>query len=156
MAPGNLAARVWIRKAKTEAAAPAIEVTATEVAKPCVWMKMGVVSYRVCTKDYDCLTCEFDQQMQTAGESPEIAAALERLKALPGNQRLCRYALKGDISYRLCSRAFHCANCEFGQTMEDAFWVKLAKRQAKLVARHEALAKKRGKAGGGVTGQKGF
>lgn len=144
VAPGNLEARTWIRKARTAAAEPAVEVTAEEEVeeagkpKPCVWMKMGVVSYRMCTKDYDCLTCEFDQQMQAAGESPEIVAALERLKALPGNQRLCRYALRGEVSYRLCTRLFECVNCEFYQLMEEGMERKLAK----LAARREALKKK--------------
>lgn len=148
IAPGNLEARVWIQKAKTGGITPTIEVAAEEEVaeevgkpKPCVWMKMGVVSYRICTKDYDCLTCEFDQQMQAAGESPEIAAALERLKALPGNQRLCRYALREEISYRLCTRLFECVNCEFYQLMEDAMERKLAK----LSARREALRKKQTK-----------
>lgn len=145
VAPGNLEARVWIQKAKTGAIEPAVEVeegVAVE-GKPkiCVWAKMGVISYRLCTKDYDCITCEFDQQMQAAGESPEIAAALERLKALPGNQRLCRYALRGEVSYRLCSRLFECVTCEFGQMMEDG----LERKLAKLSARREALRKKEAK-----------
>jgi len=53
-------------------------------------------------------------------------------------QRLCRYALKGDVSYRICSRLFKCATCEFGQMMEDAMQQKLAKLQA----RREALLRK--------------
>jgi DNA-binding response OmpR family regulator len=146
VAPGNLETRVWIRKAKSGAIEPVVEEAAEEVEeagkpKPCVWMKMGVVTYRMCDRNYDCLTCEFDQQMQTAGESPEIAAALERLKALPGNQRLCRFALRGEVSYRLCSRLFECVNCEFYQIMEDATERKLAK----LAARREALKKKEAK-----------
>lgn len=148
MEPGNLEARVWIQKAKTGAIEPMVEgETEEEVAeevgkpKPCVWMKMGVVAYRLCTSNYDCLTCEFDQQMQQAGESPEVAAALERLKALPGNQRLCRYALRGEVSYRLCSRLFECSTCEFAQAMEDGQEQKLAK----LERRREALRKKEAK-----------
>src|SRR3972149_2185103 len=51
--------------------------------KQCLWMKLGVVSYRLCTRDYDCLTCEFDQKMQEgarSGGSLEMAEAeaLER------------------------------------------------------------------------------
>jgi DNA-binding response OmpR family regulator len=150
VAPGNIEARVWIRKAKEALAAPKVEAVAegeaapaAEEAKPkeCLWMKMGLVSYRLCTRNYDCLTCEFDQMMQdkmTSGQMPELDAALERFKELPGNQRLCRYALKGDVSYRLCTRAFQCATCEFGQMMEDAMQQKLAK----LEARRQALLKK--------------
>jgi CheY-like chemotaxis protein len=148
IAPGNIETRVWIRKTKQTLAEPKVGAVAegqaiAEEVKPkeCVWMKMGLVAYRLCTRDYDCLTCEFDQTMQekmAAGETPELDQALERFKELPGSQRLCRYAIKGDVSYRLCSRLFHCATCEFGQIMEDALQQKLAKLQA----RREALLKK--------------
>jgi len=141
--PGHLDARQWLARAKRAAAglggmAGVEEAETPGKAKPCVWMKMGVVRYRMCTNDFNCLTCEFDQQMQSAGESPEIAAALERLKALPGTMRTCRYALKGDVSARLCSRVFNCVRCEFAQLMEDQTEARLAK----LAIRREALKKK--------------
>lgn len=150
VAPADIETRTWIRKAKT---ALAEEAAAEEVAegeaveegakpKQCLWMKMGMVSYRICTRDYECTTCEFDQMMQEqmarGEESPEIAEAIERLKALPGNQRLCRYALKGDVSHRLCARLYQCATCEFGQMMQD----EMERKQAKLAARREALRRK--------------
>jgi len=150
IAPGNIETRVWIRKTKEALATPKVEAVAegeeapvAEEVKPkeCVWMKMGLVAYRICTRDYDCLTCEFDQMMQekmASGATPELDAALERFKELPGSQRLCRYAIKGDVSYRLCTRTFQCATCEFGQMMEDA----LQRKLAKLQARREALLKK--------------
>jgi len=148
IAPGNIETRVWIRKTKQTLETPRVEAVAgveaiAEEVKPkeCLWMKMGLVSYRLCTRDYDCLTCEFDQMMQekmASGASPELDQALERFKELPGNQRLCRYALKGDVSHRLCTRTFKCATCEFGQMMEDATQQKLVKLQA----RREALLKK--------------
>ncbi len=149
MAPGSIETRVWIRKTKEALAQPEAavvaegEAPAAEVVKPkeCVWMKLGMVSYRICTNNYDCLTCEFDQTMQeqmAKGEAPELEAALERFKQLPANQRVCRYALKGQISYRLCTRLFQCATCEFGQNIEDTLQCKLDK----LAARREALLKK--------------
>ncbi len=149
-APGSIEARVWIRKVKEALAQPEVEAVAEGEAAPaaeavkakeCVWMKLGLVSQRICTNNYECLTCEFDQTMQeqmARGETPELDAALERFKELPGNQRVCRYALKGDISYRLCTRLFHCATCEFGQNMEEA----LQRKLAKLAARRDALLKK--------------
>ncbi|MEW6142531.1 MAG: response regulator [Chloroflexota bacterium] len=143
LSPGHLDARLWLAKSKRAAAgiggmAGVEEAETPGKAKPCVWMKMGVVRYRLCTNDFNCLTCEFDQQMQSAGESPEIAAALERLKSLPGTMRTCRYALKGEVSARLCSRVFNCVRCEFAQLMEDQTEAKLAK----LAVRREALKKK--------------
>ena len=152
VAPGHIEARVWIQKTKEALAKPKVEVPEGEAAveeavkvNECLWSRMGVVSYRICTRNYDCLTCEFDQMMQekmAAGEAPELDEALERFKELPGPQRLCRYALKGDVSYRLCTRLFQCATCEFGQFMQDA----LEQKMTKLAARREALRKKEEKA----------
>jgi DNA-binding response OmpR family regulator len=148
IAPGHIETRVWIRRAKEELVKPKVEVPEGEGAveeavkvKECIWAKMGVVSYRICTHDYDCLTCEFDQTMQekmATGEASELDEALERLKELPAPQRVCRYALKGDVSYRLCTRVFQCGACEFDQLMQDA----LERKLAKLSARREALHKK--------------
>ncbi len=147
-APGSIETRIWIRKTKEAVAQPAVEVTAeeetaAEAVKPkeCVWMKLGMVSHRLCTNNYDCLTCEFDQEMQekmAKVDAAELDAALERFKELPGSQRVCRYALNGSIAYRLCTRLFQCETCEFGQNMEEATQRKLAK----LAARRNALAKK--------------
>jgi len=152
VAPGNIETRVWLRKTNELLTKPKVEGVAGEESAPeegklkvCVWAKMGMISQRICNNDYECVTCEFDQMMQekmASGESTELDATLEKFKALPGNQRLCRYALKGDVSHRLCSRIFQCATCEFGQTMEDALQQKLAK----LEARREALFRKAQKA----------
>ena len=151
IAPGNIENRIWIRKVKEKLAEPEIETIAEEGAAPvaeevkpkeCVWMKMGLVSYRICTLNYDCVICEFDQMMQEQmanGESSELDKALERFKELPGNQRVCRYALTSDISYRLCTRLFQCAACEFAQIIEDSVEQKLAK----LTTRREALRKRK-------------
>ncbi|MBM2824900.1 MAG: Response regulator [Dehalococcoidales bacterium] len=148
VAPGSIETRVWLRKAQEALTKPGVETSAgreTPVAeevktKECLWMRMGMVAQRICTNSYNCITCEFDQLMQEkmAAGSPELEAALTRLKELPGSQRLCRYAMKGDVSYRICSRVFQCVTCEFGQMMEEAFQQKLAK----LAARREALLKK--------------
>ncbi len=142
-APGNIETRVWLKKTIEAMVNPVVDA-GTEVKearqKECLWMRMGMVAHRICTNEYNCISCEFDQAMQekmAAGDT-EAEAALEKLKALPGTQRLCRYAVKGDLSYRICSRIFQCATCEFGQMMEEVTQQKLAR----LAARREALAKK--------------
>jgi len=152
VAPGHIEARIWVRKAQEALAKPKVEVPEGEGAveegvKVCVWAKMGVVSYRICTRDYDCLTCEFDQAMQekmAGAEGTELDEAVEKLIEQPGPQRVCRYALKGDVSQRLCSRVFQCTTCEFNQLMQDA----LERKLGKLAARREALRKKEAKAKG--------
>lgn len=138
VAPGNMETRVWMQKARQAMAKPE-EAPLAEEEKPeyCVYMAMGVVPYRLCTGDYNCLSCEFDRQMEeriAAGDA-EVIEALERYKSLPGKQKFCRYALKGNVSYRLCSRVLECGTCEFCQNMEDAF-------QEQLIQRQEALHNK--------------
>jgi len=140
VAPGSIETRVWIRKTKEALTKPKVEAVAEGEAAPaaeevkpkeCVWMKMGLVDYCLCTQNYDCLTCEFDQMMQrkmARGEIPELDQVVKWFKELPGSQRLCRYVFKGDVSYRVCTRLFQCASCEFAQMMEDAVQQKLAKR----------------------------
>jgi hypothetical protein len=147
-APGSIETRIMIRKTEEAIAQPAVEPTVegetvAEAVKPkeCVWMKLGMVSQRFCTNDYDCLTCEFDQEMQekmARGDAAEFDAVMEKFKELPGSQRVCRYALKGNVAYRLCTRLFKCETCEFGQNMEESIQRKLAK----LAARRQALTKK--------------
>jgi len=145
-APGSIETRVWLRKTKEALAAPEVEGVDEEVRpKYCIWMSLGMVSHRTCTNDYNCMDCEFDQEMQekmASGETPELKEALARFKELPGCQKLCRYAFKGDVSYRLCTRVFQCATCEFGQMMDDALQQVLAQRVDELAARQEALRKK--------------
>lgn len=35
----------------------------------CVWMKTGLVSYKLCDRDYRCETCPFDRAMRSGGSS---------------------------------------------------------------------------------------
>ncbi len=146
VAPGHIETRIWIRKTKDGMATGKVEKTETAGTKikECLWMKLGMISYRVCTNSYDCLSCEFDQQMQEKmanAEAGEVETTLKKFEQLPGSERVCRYALKGDVSFRLCSRCFRCSTCEFDQVMEDAVQEKLAK----LETRREALKKKAAK-----------
>ncbi|RKX71650.1 hypothetical protein DRP53_00770 [candidate division WOR-3 bacterium] len=89
--------------------------------KLCIWAKLGVVSYRVCTQNYNCASCEFDQMMRSGryGESALILQAMEKLKSLPADQRVCRYMLSGDISYKICSNNYECWHCEVDQMIQD-------------------------------------
>lgn len=152
VAPGHIENRIWLRKTKEQLVkqqakplAVEIGVAETPEVRQCIWAKAGIISDRLCLRNYDCLACEFDQAMQdrmSRSEAPEIQMALERLKELPAPQRVCRYALKGDVSYRLCTQVFRCATCEFDQLMQDS----LERKLSKLAARREALRKREQKA----------
>lgn len=99
------------------------EVTATEKEKPCIWMKAGVIAYRMCTKDYDCKNCEFDQAlMDQSGaytESPMVVKAIEKLRRLPATERKCRYMLTGDFTYKICPNNYECWHCAVDQYVQD-------------------------------------
>jgi hypothetical protein len=140
VAPGDMETRVWMQKARVAMAKPE-QAPLVEEEKPgdCVYTAMGVVADRQCTSDYNCLSCDFDRQMReriAAGEA-ELVEAMERYKSLPGNQKFCRYALKGNVSYRICSRSLNCENCEFSQMMEDAFQQQLIQRQGALSSKQQ-------------------
>jgi len=141
VSPGSLETRVLIQKTMAAMAKPKTEERSTiaeDNQKECLWVIMGIVAHRICTNYYDCITCEFDQAMQekiASGDPPELETSVFRLKKLPGNQRLCRYTLKGDVSFRLCTRLYRCASCEFSQRQEDVVQDKINR----LDERREAL-----------------
>ena len=44
------------------------------VENECVWMKAGVVNFRICDNNYDCRSCAFDKGMMLAvshGKEPD-------------------------------------------------------------------------------------
>lgn len=95
----------------------------SEPAKPCIWMKAGVIAHRLCTRDYDCKNCEFDQAIMAQGgtgtEAPMVVQAIEKLRQLPAAQRKCRYMLTGDFSYKICPNNYECWHCVVDQYIQD-------------------------------------
>jgi glycine cleavage system H lipoate-binding protein len=89
-------------------------------AKPCIWMKAGVIAYRMCTRNYDCKNCEFDREVtQGTGESPMVVQAMEKLRQLPASEKKCRYMLTGDFTYKICSNNYECWHCAVDQYIQD-------------------------------------
>jgi len=99
------------------------EVKVPEKEKPCIWMKAGVIAYRMCTKNYDCKSCEFDQalldQSGSYKEIPLVVQAIEKMRRLPASEKKCRYMLTGDFSYKLCSNNYECWHCAVDQYIQD-------------------------------------
>lgn len=58
-----------------------------------VWLELGAVSFRLCTRSYECGHCAFAQDIQDRFGTISVIGENEvaRFKQLPGNQRLCRY-----------------------------------------------------------------
>ena len=70
VSPGNIETRIQLRKAKEALVHQKVDEIGEEAnLRHCLWMKLGLVSYRLCTHDYDCLTCEFDESVLSVNKS---------------------------------------------------------------------------------------
>jgi len=94
----------------------------------CIWMKAGVVNFRLCDNAFDCYNCPFDAGMQRA-ISPRDHAKIELKepgwvdylkKHYHGPERPCRHALTGRIDApKICPMNYECYHCAFDQMMDD-------------------------------------
>ncbi|MGD9085953.1 MAG: glycine cleavage system protein H [Desulfobacterales bacterium] len=95
----------------------------------CIWMKAGVVNFRICDNAYDCSSCPFDkgirramglgQDFKTAKHAPEWVDYLK--KRYRGASRPCRHALTGRIEApKICTLNYECYHCPFDQMLDDA------------------------------------
>ncbi|MCL5035722.1 MAG: response regulator [Chloroflexi bacterium] len=129
--PANMEARLFlsrVHRAVEEGRSPVIAGKEAAAApeterKECIWMKSGVVSYRLCYNDYDCTSCEFNQQImeerKKAKTDTRFDEEMEALRRQPATQRKCRHMLSGKVAYRVCSKLYQCGICEFDQQVED-------------------------------------
>lgn len=70
------------------------EAQEKKLAKKHLWLELGAVSFRLCTRNYECGACDFSQDIQDRFGTISVIGEDEvtRFKELPGSQRLCRYA----------------------------------------------------------------
>ncbi|MBI5582505.1 MAG: glycine cleavage system protein H [Deltaproteobacteria bacterium] len=99
--------------------------------KRCIWMDAGVVSFKLCNNNFNCLTCNFDKGMYKKAQDegsgkvavkPDKAPTeswVQKFLALPASQRKCRYMLNGAVPFKICPNAFQCGECTFDQMMQD-------------------------------------
>ncbi|OIP89137.1 MAG: hypothetical protein AUK55_14970 [Syntrophobacteraceae bacterium CG2_30_61_12] len=87
----------------------------------CIWMKAGVVNFKLCDHAYDCLSCPFDKAMARAVvKTPiKVTSWREEYRHKPYGQKECRHMLSGRVQFRLCGNAYECHSCEFDQSLEQ-------------------------------------
>jgi glycine cleavage system H lipoate-binding protein len=92
----------------------------------CIWMKAGVINFRLCDNAFDCTNCAFDTAMSKALERQDSLSAKQvqeswrdRMRLRYGDQRECRHMLSGRVQYKICSNDFRCDICEFDQSLDD-------------------------------------
>ncbi len=94
----------------------------------CIWMKAGIVNFRLCDNAFDCYNCPFDSGMQRAmgirdhadikWKGPEWVNHLK--KNYHGPERPCRHTLTGRIDApKICPMNYECYHCAFDQMMDE-------------------------------------
>ncbi|MGQ9484140.1 MAG: glycine cleavage system protein H [Desulfosoma sp.] len=97
-----------------------VRVFGLEGNHPCVWMKAGVINFKLCDNAYDCLTCAFDKAMSQRLETGDAHFQAWRsvYQEKTYNQKECRHMITGRVPVRHCGNAYDCASCEFDQELE--------------------------------------
>ncbi len=102
------------------------------VENECVWMKAGIVSFRLCDNNYDCYNCEFDRSMRHAMEEKKTAE-VQSSEETAGTPKIgvaahpCIYHLSGKSDAPIeCSRAYECYRCPVHRTLSKGIEVKPA------------------------------
>jgi glycine cleavage system H lipoate-binding protein len=94
----------------------------------CIYMKAGIVNFRICDNAYDCQTCPFELGMKKAmGVSPskgtkqKTPAWVDHLKKqYNGASRPCRHVLTGRIDApKICTMNYECYHCPFDQVLDE-------------------------------------
>ena len=94
----------------------------------CIWMKAGIVNFRLCDNAYDCNNCPFDKGMRRTLSSGDLPGTkkkepewVEQLKTrYQGSERPCRHALTGRIDApKICPMNYECYHCTFDQMLDE-------------------------------------
>ena len=93
----------------------------------CIWMKAGVVNFRICDNVYDCYSCPFDLGMRKAmaarrdERKEQKSTWMEKLqKDYHRKSRQCRHTLSGRLDApKTCSLNYECYHCAFDQALDD-------------------------------------
>ncbi len=95
----------------------------------CLWMKAGVVNFRLCDNAFDCNHCGFDKAMRKAmgaGKKPETRVLAPGWvgylqKKYRGTSAPCRHVLSGRIEApKICAFNYECHHCAFDQMLDEA------------------------------------
>ena len=105
--------------------------------RECIWMKAGVINFRLCDRVYDCSHCPFDKVMQRAmgdlqehGQKKEAADwVLQLQKKYAGADRPCRHYLTGRTDApKICVLNYECYHCAYDQMLDECDEHQLSQR----------------------------
>lgn len=116
----------------------------------CIWMKAGVINFRICDMVYDCYNCPFNKGMVRAmgkdmkKEVAQITSkwAQELKKKYHGNARPCRHYLTGRTDApKICTLNYECYHCAYDQMLDDVDLYEVRGRPQTALAGGYKLAK---------------
>jgi len=96
--------------------------------KECVWMRAGIINFRLCNQDYDCYNCPFDRHMRQAmGE--ETSSGMKEREGSRSSRvtehyhvtaRPCIHYLSGRLtSPGTCTGKYECHRCAVHQRLNS-------------------------------------
>ena len=104
------------------------------VENECIWMKAGVVNFRLCDNAYDCNNCPFDRGMHKTMNLKSTIGAKEKgpgwvqylREKYHGSARPCRHTLTGRIDApKKCIMNYECYHCAYDQMLDEEDFAKL-------------------------------
>jgi glycine cleavage system H lipoate-binding protein len=108
----------------------------TEGKKPCIWMDAGVIDYKICNQDFDCLSCDFDRAMTEAATrnlaslKPDQPPVGKKAQGAPWEEKMRERFGKAQKCQLMKSRLCH--QCSFDELLEDQFDFFLATERPKV------------------------
>jgi glycine cleavage system H lipoate-binding protein len=86
----------------------------------CVWMKAGVVNFKICENAFDCTSCAFDKVIsKKAVKKPTALVSWQQVMRQPELNRQCRHMLTGRVQFKVCSHNFECKDCAYDQQLYE-------------------------------------
>lgn len=84
----------------------------------CVWMKAGVVNFKICENAFDCTSCAFDKVIsRKSAQKPTALVSWKEVMNQPQLHKECRHMLTGRVIFKLCSHNFECKDCAYDQQL---------------------------------------
>ena len=84
----------------------------------CVWMKAGVVNFKICENAFDCTSCAFDKGISRKSvQKPTALVSWKEVMQQPHLHKQCRHMLTGRVIFKLCSHNFECKDCAYDQQL---------------------------------------
>ncbi|MFZ0051509.1 MAG: hypothetical protein WAK96_07010 [Desulfobaccales bacterium] len=86
----------------------------------CVWMKAGVVNYKICENAFDCTSCAFDKEIgRKSAQQPTAVLSWREAMRQPHLHKECRHMLTGRVPFKLCSHNYECKDCAYDQFLYE-------------------------------------